>query len=42
MQIGCGVDDKAYAMAYGKNFAKNHINCGVIINGNPILEYMKL
>ena len=42
MQIGCGVDDKAYAMAYGRNFAKNHINCGVIIDGMPILEYMKL
>lgn len=42
MQIGCGVDDQSYAMAYGKNFAKNHINCGVIINGMPILEYMDL
>ena len=40
MQIGCGVNDKAYAMAYGKNFPKNHINCGVIIDGMPILEYM--
>jgi metallophosphoesterase superfamily enzyme len=42
MQIGCGIDDKAYAMAYGKNYPKNHINCGVIINGMPILEYMPL
>lgn len=42
MQLGCGVDGKAYSMAYGKNFAKNHINCGVIINGMPIIEYMDL
>lgn len=44
MQIGCGVDDKSYAMAYGKHFDKMHINCGVVLeNGTlPILEYMKL
>ena len=42
MQLGCGVDDKAYAMAYGKNFSKNHINCGVIIGDTPIIEYMEL
>lgn len=42
MQIGCGIDDNAYAMAYGKHFNKSHINCGVVLdNGNvPILEYM--
>ncbi len=44
MQIGCGVDRTAYAMAYGKHFKKMHINCGVVLeNGElPILEYMKL
>ena len=44
MQIGCGVDDKSYAMAYGKHFKKMIINCGVILeNGElPILEFMKL
>ena len=44
MQVGCGVDDKSYAMAYGKYFAKNHINCGVVLNGGnlPIIEYMNL
>lgn len=44
MQVGCGMDDKAYAAAYGKDFKKMHINCGVVLeNGNlPILEYMKL
>lgn len=44
MQVGCGVDRSAYAMAYGKHFKKMHINCGVVLeNGElPILEYMKL
>lgn len=44
MQVGCGVDDKSYAMAYGKHFNKMHINCGVILeNGElPLLEFMKL
>ena len=44
MQVGCGVDDKSYAMAYGRYFDKMHISCGVVLeNGNlPILEYMKL
>ena len=44
MQVGCGVDRTAYAMAYGKNFKKMHINCAVVLeNGTlPILEYMKL
>jgi len=44
LQLGCGVDDKAYAMAYGRHFNKMHINCGVILeNGElPILEFMKL
>ena len=44
MQIGCGVDDRSYAMAYGKHFDKMHINCGVVLeNGTlPILEYQKL
>lgn len=44
MQVGCGIDDKSYAMAYGKHFNKMHINCGVVLeNGKlPILEYMDL
>jgi len=33
MQVGCGVDDSAYAMAYGKNFKKSTISCGVVENG---------
>jgi metallophosphoesterase superfamily enzyme len=42
MQVGCGIDRKKYAFAYGKNFAKPHINCGVIVEGTPILKYMPL
>jgi len=32
MQVGCGVDNKSYAMAYGKNFKKPAIGCGVLLN----------
>ncbi len=43
MQVGCGMYDKSYAAAYGKHFAKMHINCGVIIGGKiAFLEYMDL
>jgi metallophosphoesterase superfamily enzyme len=44
MQVGAGIDAKAYAMAYGKHFKKPIISCGVIVNqGNlPILEPMEL
>jgi hypothetical protein len=43
MQLGAGIDRRAYAMAYGRNFKKPHINCGIIINGElPIIEYMPL
>lgn len=44
MQVQCGVDDKAYAMAYGRHFNKMHIGCGVVLEDGdlPILEFMKL
>ena len=44
LQVGCGVDRKTYAMAYGKHFPKQHINVGVVLENGllPILEYMKL
>lgn len=44
MQVGCGVNKDTYAMAYGKNFAKPHINCGVVLeNGElPVLIYMNI
>jgi hypothetical protein len=40
--LGLCVDDKSYAMAYGRFFDKMHINCGVVLdNGKlPIIEYM--
>lgn len=31
MQVGCGVDDTAYAMTYGKNYKKSTISCGVVL-----------
>jgi len=33
MSVGCGIDRKSYAMAYGKHFAKPALGCGVVING---------
>ena len=41
MQIGTGVDQEAYAFAYGKWGAACHVNVGIVIDGNlPIIEYM--
>ena len=44
VQAPCGVDDKAYAMAYGKNSPKSAIGCTVILNNGtlPIIEMMEL
>ena len=44
MQVGCGVDRKAYAMAYGKNYKKPIISCGVVLKKGtqPILIPMDL
>tara|TARA_R110000803_G_scaffold69058_2_gene131208 strand:+ start:2450 stop:3163 length:714 start_codon:yes stop_codon:yes gene_type:complete len=43
MQVGCGVDSTAYATAYAKNFKKQAIGCGVVINGEvAINELMNL
>ena len=36
MQVGCGVDRKAYAMAYGKHFKKPIIGCATVSGKNPI------
>ena len=43
-QVGCGINSKEYAFAYGKWFPKSAISCGVVLeNGDlPILEMMKL
>jgi metallophosphoesterase superfamily enzyme len=43
MQLGALIDDKAYAFAYAKHFAKSFKNCGVVINGKiPIIIPMDL
>ena len=45
MQVGCGVDDRSYAMAYAKNFTKKYIiSCGVVLNSGtlPIVLPMDL
>lgn len=44
MQVGCGVDNKSYAMAYGKHFKKPAIGCGVVLNSGtlPIAIPMKM
>jgi predicted phosphodiesterase len=43
MGVGCGVDHVHLAFAYGKHFAKKPIiACGVVIDGEPHIEYMNL
>lgn len=45
MQVGCGVDDRSYAMAYAKNFTKKYIvSCGVVTQKGtlPIVVPMTL
>jgi predicted phosphodiesterase len=44
MQVGCGVDREAYAMAYGRNYKKPIIGCGVVLNKGtfPIPLPMKM
>jgi len=36
MQIGCGVDSTTYAAAYAKNFKKQAIGCGVVLNDGTL------
>ena len=43
LAVGCGVNHEHMAFAYGKNFAKKPIiSCGVVIDGEPHIEYMNL
>ena len=43
LAVGCGVNQKHMAFAYGRNFAKKPIiSCGVVIEGEPRIEYMNL
>jgi hypothetical protein len=43
LAVGCGVNQKHMAFAYGRNFAKKPIvSCGLVIEGEPHIEYMNL
>jgi len=43
MQVGCGIDHDAYAMAYAKRGKKPAISCGVVLGGKvAITEPMDL
>lgn len=44
MQVGCGINREAYAMAYGRNYKKPIIGCGVVLNKGtlPIPLPMKM
>ena len=43
LAVGCGVNHEHLAFAYGKHFAKKPIvACGVVIEGEPHIEYMDL
>jgi len=43
LAVGCGVNHEHLAFAYGKHFAKKPIiACGVVIDGEPRIEYMSL
>jgi len=43
MQVGCGIDNKAYSMAYAKHHPKPIISCGVILDDyTPIIETMRM
>lgn len=38
MQVGCGINHKTYAMAYGKWFKKPAIACGVVLGGEVAIN----
>ena len=44
MQVGCGIDHESYAMAYGREFGKPVISCGVVLEGGrlPMVIPMEL
>jgi hypothetical protein len=42
MQVGCGINRKAYSFEYAKNTPTfQQISCGVILGNNPIIISMK-
>jgi hypothetical protein len=42
MGVGCGIDTRAYAFSYGRDFiTKPTLGCGIVIDGiRPIFEPM--
>jgi len=43
MSVGSGVDDKQIVFEYGQDMPrKSIISCGVIVDGNPIIQTMKI
>jgi hypothetical protein len=40
MQVGCGINAKSYAMAYGKWFPKPAIACGIVIGGHTAFNVL--
>ena len=40
MQVGCGVDRTAYAMAYAKVHPKPAIGCGIVIGGHTAVNIL--
>ncbi len=44
MQLGCLIDRKSYAMAYGKNFRKPQINVGIVVDNGRwgFIEHMPM
>jgi hypothetical protein len=43
MAVGCGIDDKTYAMGYAKGGKKSAIGCGVVLDGTTAIAVpMKL
>jgi len=40
MQVGCGIDSKAYAAAYAKHFKKQAIGCGVVLGGYTAINVL--
>ena len=40
MQVGCGIDNDAYAMAYAKRGKKPAIGCGVVIGGHTAFNVL--
>jgi len=41
MDVGCGIDEKSWQFAYGRDIIERPIlSCGIVIDGHPYLEIM--